>query len=154
MATPRVPIPPRSWQADSITGGMPGRSIVASVKVVGVPQYMRRLFDWHNQKMRAAAERGVKKATKFLLEETLLVTPFDKGDLYRSGKTDFKGHREEITGIVYFDEEIAPHGIFVHEDLTKYHKPPTIAKFLQVTQYKNRGRISQIIYEELLKVRP
>jgi hypothetical protein len=127
--------------------------MVVTIETIGIPNNIRGLKKW-NRNMERAAERGVKKATKFLLKETLKVTPKKTGILRDSGKTEFRGKGKNIEGIVYFDETEAPYAIYVHEDLEAYHKPPTTAKFLQKTQYEKRGEISRIIREECARARP
>lgn len=141
-------------------------SIVVTTKTIGLSAHDKALKNF-DRNMQRAVVRGVKKAVKFLLEQTLLVTPISDfgsvgkggrtrkpGNLRRSGNTAVQIQGQQTVGIVYFDDGKAPYAIYVHEDLTKFHKPPTIAKFLQVTQYKNRGEISRIIREEVAKARP
>lgn len=139
---------PRVWLGASprISESIPG--MVVTLRVINVPEVMQAVKK-KTRDMERAAKRGVKKATKFLLEETLKVTPYDTGVLYRSGATAFQDEGFRARGIVYFDDIKAPYAIYVHEDLTKYHKPPTMAKFLQRTLWKNRGRISRIIQDEI-----
>lgn len=128
-------------------------SIVASFSPLGVSKHQAALKHW-DANMRRAAERGVKKAIDFLLKETLKVTPQETGNLRAAGHAVMRDRGPEVQGIVFFDEVQAPYAIYVHEDLTKYHKPPTMGKFLQRTQFKFRGKLSQIIREEIQKARP
>jgi len=157
MATPLVRLPQRSLQIFGEPNQSPYNkseygSIVCSLKSVGTAkQTVKAYKDILNGKIGAAAERGVKKATKYLLNKTLEVTPVDTGNLRESGQTYFIGTGFKTKGIVYFDESIAPYAIFVHEDLTKYHEPPTMAKFLQRTQWKERANLTRIIEEECAK---
>jgi hypothetical protein len=132
---------------------IPDRPIVVTIQTIGVPAYIRALKSW-DRNLQRAADKGVKKATEYLLKETLKVTPKKTGVLRDSGKTMFHKRGRETTGVVYFDDGEAPYAIYVHEDLTAYHKSPTIAKFLQVTQFKKRAKISQIIRDECAKARP
>jgi len=127
--------------------------ITVTVSSIGVPKYMASLKNW-TPKMERAAERGVQKAVKYLLKETLVVTPELTGILKKSGATFVKKAGKETIGVVYFNDHICPYAIYVHEDLTKYHKPPTMAKFLQKTQWRLRGELSLIIRQEIEKVRP
>lgn len=130
-----------------IWGREGGPSMVVSTRWTGIPRTKKALRNYYNI-LGAAAERGVRRAMKYLLVKTLEVTPEDTGELKKSGDTLFWGKGMNIKGAVVFG---APYAIYVHEDLNNYHKPPTEAKFLQRTQYRLRGKISQIIAEECSK---
>lgn len=93
-----------------------------------------------------ANERGLKKALTYLLRETLPVTPKDTGRLRRSGKVHMMGKRETARGYVAFH---APYAVYVHENLFVYHKPPTMAKFLERTAKRLRLNMRALIVFEI-----
>lgn len=69
---------------------------------------------------------------EFVFEKSQELVPFDTGDLKNSGYIDIrmtaKGPRGEIG---YAKNGFPDYAVVVHEDTTKYHEPPTQAKFLQ-----------------------
>jgi hypothetical protein len=151
---------PVSSGPGSYTGRIPkiypnrkAASIVVNTRRIGLPEWFTAAKNW-SKSMDLAAGRAITKAVKFLLKETLKVTPLDTGRLKSSGLYAVSSSLHNVVGIVYFDSKICPYAIYVHEDLTKYHKPPTIAKFLQRTQWEKRGEINRIIREELSKAHP
>jgi hypothetical protein len=173
MATPQIPLSPRALQltggfadVNRKAGGAQPRSIVVSMKAIKGPLFKKRITEDYRKQLEKAVHRGVKEATKFLLKETLKVTPKSEqgskvagrlmapGNLRNSGHDLVIGEGAKTKGIVFFDAVQAPYAIFVHEDLSKYHKPPTIAKFLQKTQWDKRGEIAKRIADECAKVRP
>lgn len=122
---------------------------IVTTRMMGVGASMRALRGY-SRKQGEAMERGVKKATQYLLNETIKVTPIATGDLRRSGRTQYTGRGKNIRGRVHFT---ARYAIYVHEDMDKYHAPGTYAKYLSRTVWEKRGQMNRIIWEELNKVR-
>lgn len=69
---------------------------------------------------------------RLILKHAKFYVPRDTGDLARSGKItitkDDKGH---LGVLVSFGDETAFYALWVHEDTTKYHKPPTRHHYLE-----------------------
>jgi hypothetical protein len=91
---------------------------------------------------RAATHLAAGHAAESLLEKTLQVVPYDEGDLYDSGRV--VTHGPGVFGVQFGGPE-APHAIYVHEDLTATHAPPTKAKFLEGTYLDNKVEIAGTI---------
>ena len=75
---------------------------------------------------------AVDKELKILLIRALEATPIRTGALRRSGEVIKSKHEHAgVSGAVRFggDGDV-PYALYVHEDLTAAHKPPTQAKFL------------------------
>lgn len=110
-------------------------------RTIGVPAAIRQLRRYRDQLARGS-ERGVFIATEFLGNESNKVTPIEKGELRRSKETHYTGRGFDKVGMVSYN---TPYAIYVHEDLTKWHKGGTYAKFLQRTGWEKRKEISTII---------
>jgi len=65
-----------------------------------------------------------------IMMEAKRITPVDTGALRATGKitTEQTLHEHRIS--LGFGDEATDYAIYVHEDLTKYHLPPTQAQFL------------------------
>lgn len=74
------------------------------------------------------SESDIRAMAYLILERSRDVyCPVDKGDLRASAFVDETGHGEHYAAQVTYNTRYA---MYVHEDLTKYHAPPTQAKFL------------------------
>lgn len=91
---------------------------------------------------------GIKKAGKFILDESRKIVPIDTKALYESSSTKTRGRGwasiQETMYSMYY-------GIWVHENLTARHKPGKSAKFLEKPIRQNKAKIRSIIREEMRK---
>ena len=87
-------------------------------------------------------EAGIMAAARFLMMKSQQLVPVDTARLARSARiTKYRsGFVTEVE--VSYD---TPYAVFVHEDLTKYHKPPTQAKFLEQPARMYAGEIAAIV---------
>jgi hypothetical protein len=93
-------------------------------------------------------ERALLKAALFLLRQSQKLVPVDTGALRASAHVRQRGHGyNTVTYVVYLTD----YAIYVHEDLTKYHKPPTQAKFVETPARRDHLRILAIIRRELVR---
>jgi len=97
-------------------------------KVEGVPETLARL-DRHNHAIARGVENAVKAVGLFLERESMIICPIDTGVL-RGGAFS------RLMSGSGFDTRVevgymASYAVYVHENLTNYHKPPTTAKFLE-----------------------
>lgn len=81
----------------------------------------------------AQVRAGVNKELQVMLIRALEATPVRTGALRNSGETIKAKHQAgSVGGMVQFGGDGAvPYTLYVHEDLTAAHKPPTQAKFLE-----------------------
>ena len=118
-------------------------------RTIGVQASIRKLKT-NKRKLEKGTEQGVKSALVFLQKESRKVTPKKRGVLRRSIQYRTKGKGFKTTGYLYCDSS-APHAIYVHEDLTKWHAPGTYAKFIQRTVWRHRATTSKIIRDRAMK---
>lgn len=124
----------------------------------GEVQGVRRVL----QALEVEGRRAPKDIEDLLIAAGLIVLkkakyycPKDTHDLVNSGRlvtypgNDLKGPEIQI---VFGDDLVVNTGIhytiYVHEDLTKYHEPPTSAKFLERAYRETRGEQNQIIQKK------
>lgn len=93
-------------------------------------------------------ERGIKRAARFLLRESLKIVPVDTGALKNSGRATFTGSGTETVGTVSYNTAYA---VYVHEDLNARHAPGKTAKYLERPARELRGKLMQIVAEEVRK---
>lgn len=93
----------------------------------------------------AGVERGIKKASAFLLREAKKIVPVDTGALKASGRIDLTGTGPETNAFITFSTDYAG---YVHEDLNAYHRPPTSAKYLERPAREHQEEIRQIVRDE------
>lgn len=115
----------------------------------GVPESIRALKGY-GKKMDPAFEKGIHAMTEFLLEESLKVAPEKTGEMKASARTQYTGRGRFCRGRVSYNTRYA---IYVHEDVDKFHAPPTYAKFLSRPAYEKRGQMNQKFWQEVNKVR-
>lgn len=103
----------------------------------------------YKRSIQKGLNEGHRDAMNYLLREIKKITPIDKGALRKSGKViageyGFTGGGGYLKrGYIVFTEYYA---VYVHEDLTKYHKPPTSAKFIEriVNDPRHQLRAAQL----------
>jgi hypothetical protein len=123
-------------------------SVVQS-RIIGVPNSIKRL-KLFKKELGKGAQLGVVKALERLRKEVRKVTPIDTGLLRESIQIAITGSGLDTQGMLYCDDR-TDYAIYVHEDLTKWHAPPTGAKFMQRTVWQNRAMISKMIADEARK---
>ena len=87
--------------------------------------------------MKACADVVLRKALKYC--------PKDTGALRKSGVASVSGTGWASRAVVAFGGETAHYAIYVHEDLSKYHEPPTQAKFLERAYRETKGVQTNIL---------
>lgn len=94
----------------------------------------------------AGVERGIRKATAFLLRESLKIVPVDTGTLRASARAQFEGAGLEIEGWVSYNTHYA---VYVHEDLYARHAAGKTAKYLERPARERAEEIRHIIRDEV-----
>lgn len=115
-----------------------------AVKVTGVKEIVGRIATVRGSTAKGT-ERGIVKATQFLLRQANGYVPVDTGNLKASGQARKEGSGFSTTGFVTY---LANYAIYVHENLDSYHKPPTQAKFLERPAIEYREDMREIIRTE------
>jgi hypothetical protein len=87
-------------------------------------------------------QMAIRNATAFVYRESQKLVPVDTSALRRSGHVDYTGTGFETEAVVVYD---TPYAIYVHEDLSKWHAPPTSAKFIERPIREQRNEIQQVI---------
>lgn len=95
-------------------------------------------------KIRAAAERGVKKGAEHLLTESRKVVPIEEGVLERSGVATTDGTRAAVS----YD---GPYAARQHEELDWQHDAGRTAKYLERPMHEEAPAIRAIIAREVKK---
>jgi hypothetical protein len=88
--------------------------------------------------MSAAADAGIIR----IFAESQRLVPVEFGPLKQSGKVSRRNYKYTVSrSIKYGGKEPGPYyAVYVHEDLTKKHKAPTRAKFLEIPFVKYEKR--------------
>lgn len=85
---------------------------------------------------------SLEQAAHVLLRASQKLVPVDTRLLVGTGKVVTTGKGFGARASVSYD---TPYAIYVHEDLTKFHAPPTQAKFLSGAVPKVRGTITALV---------
>lgn len=98
-----------------------------SIEIIGVEKFvseMNRIAD-----IGPTLQSVLRSRAQSVFMESQLLCPVDTGLLRRSGEiVERFGNTEPSVEISYS----APYAVYVHEDLSKRHNPPTSAKFLEI----------------------
>ena len=97
--------------------------------VTGVDVMIRRLNTLTKGVVRAS-ETSVLAAAKLAFDWSQVFVPVDKGELKASGRVQLTGRGVNARATISYGSEVAYYALYVHEDLTKHHAPPTRAKFI------------------------
>lgn len=97
-----------------------------SSEVVGVQTALRGMREFR-LRTRDNIVAGLKIVGQIVFDESQRLVPVDTANLKSSGLVVNTGSGFAARVIISYTTNYA---IFVHEDLTKYHTPPTQAKFL------------------------
>lgn len=82
---------------------------------------------------------------ELIKRRALYYCPIDTGALRRSAKVKVSGQSATTATLsITFGDDTAYYALYVHEDLTKYHAPPTQAKFLERAIAESRADIINI----------
>lgn len=85
--------------------------------------------------------------TKGLADE---MCPHETGALLRSGRIEVQGRGLGTRVDVMYGNEEAYYALYVHENTTVYHAPPTCAKWLELAVKKVRGQGKRLTGRETL----
>lgn len=113
--------------------------------VTGVDRVLRAIGKARTQDA-INIDEGLKKCAVVIKNKALTVVPRASGALADShevvdnGKRGFAARHTVTAG-----GPMAPYALYVHEDLTKYHAPPTMAKWLEYAVRMTRGTCSAIL---------
>lgn len=89
---------------------------------------------------------GLKLCAEVLYRASQKLVPVETGLLKRSGRVEVTGRGFGTRANVIYDTAYA---IWVHENLTKYHAPPTQARFLAAAVPKVKGTMTAILRRQL-----
>jgi hypothetical protein len=120
---------------------MPGE-----VHVYGVDRVLRAFGAVKNNSGKSIAE-GLAAAAKTLFNRSQILVPVEKGDLKATGKIESGGRgfgawAQVVYGGISPTGREVTYALVVHEDLEKYHAPPTQARYLADAVLQTRGTMT------------
>lgn len=89
---------------------------------------------------------GLKKCGEVLLRKSQTLVPVDTGALKASGKVEVTGVGFSAKVFVSYD---GPYAIYVHENLSAYHAPPTRARYLAAAYPMVVGTMTSILKRQI-----
>lgn len=111
--------------------------------VTGVFDFFKDLGDAG----RVGAAEGLRDAAEVVVEKARFYCPKDTHALEKSIRAVFQamqdGDRQEVA--VTAGDSVAWYAIYVHENLDKWHDPPTQAKFLERAMRECQAQVEQIV---------
>jgi hypothetical protein len=113
--------------------------------VTGVDRVLRAIGKARTQDA-INIDQGLKKCAKVILNKAMTVVPRETGALAASHR--IVGNDKQGFAARYAVEAGGPsayYALYVHEDLTKHHAPPTMAKWLEYAVRMTRGTCSAIL---------
>lgn len=116
-----------------------------NVTITGVGNVLKAFGD-KKKDMEFKIHEALGRCAAVVYRKSQKLVPRDTEALAHSGRVetnDKKGKGAQFE-VVYGDEE-AFYALYVHEDLTKKHAPPTQAKFLEDAVRLTRGTCASII---------
>lgn len=91
-------------------------------------------------------DEGLRKCAGVVLRKSYQYVPVETGALKASGRISDNGKKGFATQVkVEYGGPGAFYALYVHEDLTKFHEPPTCAKFLERAVRETRGTCAAIL---------
>lgn len=96
--------------------------------VTGYREWKQQMADFR-RRVADIADARVRQLAEWCLGVSTLLVPVDTGLLRSTGKTHYQGAGLKLAATISY--EGTDYGLYVHEDLTKNHKWPTQAKFLE-----------------------
>lgn len=94
-------------------------------------------------------EDGLTKCGEIILKKSQKYVPRETGALAETGHIEVTGKGLGARVKVVYGGEEAPYALFVHEDLSKYHEPPTCAQFLTRSVRESRGNCAKTLQREM-----
>ena len=127
---------------------MPGE-----VPVYGVDRVLRAFGAVKNNSGKSIAE-GLQGAAMSLWRRSQVLVPVEKGDLKATGKVESGGRgfgawAQVVYGGTSPTGREVTYALVVHEDLSKYHEPPTQARYLADAVLQTRGSMTARIGRSL-----
>ncbi len=89
---------------------------------------------------------GLQKCAEVLLKKSQMFVPVDTGALKKSGRVVVTGSGFGAKAFVQYD---GPYAIYVHENLTMYHTPPTRSRYLACAVPMVRGTMTSILKRQI-----
>lgn len=117
-------------------------------RITGVENVLRAIGKAKSNKA-AKIEDALKKCGEVILRKSQIYVPVDKGPLKASGHVEVAGKGFGCRVRVVYGGPSAPYALYVHEDLSKYHEPPTCAKFLTRAVQETRGTCASVLKREM-----
>jgi hypothetical protein len=103
--------------------------------------------------MERSIVEGLQKCGQTILKKSQTYVPVETGALKASGKVETTGKGFGARVFVRYGGSSSPrtadYAPFVHENMEKYHKPPTQAKFLERAVRETRGTCASIMRRTL-----
>lgn len=119
--------------------GLSRKGNMISAQIQGGAGALSRLFGFLRRSKAQRFEATVREVTEEIFQESQRLVPVDTGALKRSGKYEVQGKGFSASGVISYDTHYA---VYVHEDLTKHHAPPTQAKFITQPMYEYAPRLA------------
>jgi hypothetical protein len=116
--------------------------------ITGVQQVLRAIGK-AKKETGESIESGLRGAAEIVLKKALQYVPRDTQALAASGKIVTTGRGVGTKVNVEFGGDTAPYGLYVHEDMSAYHSPPTCAKFLEKAVRETRGPQKKRVQREI-----
>jgi hypothetical protein len=116
--------------------------------VTGVSSFFK-ILERHKKDTGQKLEDGMLKYAMVVMKKGDYYCPKDTLDLVNSGHIIVEGKGLNVKFRVTYGGEDAPYALWVHEDLEKYHEPPTCAKWLERAIRETRGTGKSIVQREL-----
>lgn len=115
------------------------------VSIFGVETALRAMH-WKATRDGVNIAIALDKCAHILLEKSRELVPVETGALRVSGRVVSSGAGFAARSYVSYD---TPYAVYVHEDLTKYHEPPTQARFLADAVKKVRGAMTVCLARQI-----
>lgn len=91
---------------------------------------------------------GLEKCANVVLRKSQQYVPVLTGALKATGRVEVEGQGMGAEATVSYGSPEAFYALYVHEDLTKTHAPPTCAQFLTRALRETRGTCANILKRE------
>ena len=118
------------------------------VTVTGLESVIRAATAASGLTKRTIAE-GLHKCAEVILKKSQEYVPVDTGLLKASGRIEVTGVGMNAKSRVAYGSDAAYYAMYVHENLTAYHEPPTCAKFLERAVREMRGTCTNLMKRSL-----
>lgn len=95
-------------------------------------------------------EEALRKIARAVRDKAKYYCPIEYGPLRKSIVTSVTGTGRNAVFNISCGGPEAPYALYVHEDLTKFHEPPTCAKFMTKALLEVKPRMAKFLQEALL----